>query len=166
MQLRKFTITDAERVATLVNDEAISRWTSKIPCPCTTQHIIDWIEGLKTKLNRNPYAVIVDDEIVACVSWWPEGDGDVEVGYWVGKDYWGKGLASRALAMLLELPEIPKNKRLVAKVLEGNTASERVLLKNGFVFTGECELSRMGNTVAGKAFVRKSKKTQRNNEHI
>lgn len=152
-------LTDAERVATLVNDEAVSRWTSKIPFPCTTQHIIDWIEGLKSKLNRNPYAVIVDGEIVACVSWWPDGDSDVEVGYWVGKDYWGKGLASRALAMLLALPEIPQDRRLVAKVVAGNIASERVLLKNGFAFTGECELSRMGNPVAGRAFERTSIKT-------
>ena len=160
MRLRKFRITDAERVATLVKDDAISRWTSKIPFPCTTQDIIDWIEGLERKLNRNPYAVIVDNEIIACVSLWPAGDNEIEVGYCVGKDYWGKGVASRALAMQLALPEIPQNKPLVAKVLTGNMASERVLVNNGFTFTGECELSRMGKPVAGRAFVRPALSTK------
>lgn len=154
MQLRKFTLADAERVAFLVNDEAVSRWTSKIPFPCTTQDIVDWIERVSQRADRNPYAVIENDEIVACVSWWPDGEREVEVGYWVGKDYWGKGIATRALALLLALPEIPRHKTLVAKVVVGNAASERVLRNNGFTFTGECELSRMGSPVVGRAFAR------------
>lgn len=154
MQLRKFTIADAERVALLVNDEAVSRWTSKIPFPCTTQDIIDWIVRVSNRADRNPYAVVVNDEVVACVSWWPDGESEVEVGYWVGKDYWGMGIATRALELLLALPEIPQHKTLVAKVVVGNAASERVLRKNGFTFTGECELSRMGNPVGGRAFAR------------
>ncbi len=61
-------------------------------------------------------------------------DGEVEVGYWLGRDYWGRGIATRALAAFLdELDERP----LTAGVARHNPASMRVLEKCGFVRTGE-----------------------------
>lgn len=73
------------------------------------------------------------------VSW--ERDGRREVGYWLGKEFWGKGLASAALAQLLrELTIRP----LYARVLKDNAASLRVLEKSGFVAsppTAEIEAS-------------------------
>jgi RimJ/RimL family protein N-acetyltransferase len=66
---------------------------------------------------------------VVCHSWF----GDPEVSYWIGKEYWGNGIATRALELLLdELEERP----LFARVVEDNTASIRVLEKCGFVTSG------------------------------
>jgi RimJ/RimL family protein N-acetyltransferase len=57
-----------------------------------------------------------------------------EVGYWLGRDYWGQGLATRALsAFLAQLPRRP----LHARVAKDNLASLRVLEKCGFRITGE-----------------------------
>lgn len=61
------------------------------------------------------------------VSW----DGEVgrEVGYWLGAAYWGKGLASAALQLFLELePTRP----LHAHVATHNEGSRKVLAKHGF----------------------------------
>lgn len=56
------------------------------------------------------------------------------VGYWIGREYWGKGIATRGLALLLsELPERP----LHAHVAKTNVGSVRVLEKCGFTVTGE-----------------------------
>lgn len=156
LQLRKFTLEDADRIALLVNDEAVSRWTAKIPFPYTPQHAIDWINAVANRTDRNPSAVLLANEIVACVSWWPTGENEIEVGYWVGRDYWGKGIASRGLGLMLAAPEFPRGQRVVGKVMEGNAASEKVLLANGFRFESTCPLERMGTPVPGKLFARSS----------
>jgi RimJ/RimL family protein N-acetyltransferase len=62
---------------------------------------------------------------VVCHNWF----GDPEVGYWIGKPFWGKGVASQALAELLRL--VP-TRPLYARVASDNLASIRVLEKCGF----------------------------------
>ena len=62
-----------------------------------------------------------------------EFDGP-EVSYWIGKPYWGKGVASRALsAFLLHINVYP----LYARVAKDNSGSLRVLEKCGFTRIGE-----------------------------
>ena len=61
-------------------------------------------------------------------------DGQREVGYWLDKAYWGKGIATRALALFL--PTL-HTRPLHAIVAAHNPASLRVLQKNGFVLVGE-----------------------------
>ncbi len=65
------------------------------------------------------------------VSW--EGSGQREVGYWLGRDYWGKGVATKALSMFLEQVKI---RPLYAHVAKHNSASFRVLEKCGFKVSG------------------------------
>ena len=73
---------------------------------------------------------IVDEGAVAGnVGCW-EQDGRRLVGYWVGREFWGRGLATAALAELVaEIPERP----LHAWVATTNVGSIRVLQKCGFV---------------------------------
>jgi RimJ/RimL family protein N-acetyltransferase len=57
--------------------------------------------------------------------------GDVrEVGYWLGREYWGKGIATKALSLFLNLE---KRRPLYAGVVRHNAGSLRVLEKCGFV---------------------------------
>ncbi len=66
-----------------------------------------------------------------------------EVGYWLGKEYWGKGIASQALAAFLT--EI-KTRPLYAHVAKHNIASRRVLEKCGFIVVKEDKFSNtLGN---------------------
>jgi len=60
--------------------------------------------------------------------------GEREVGYWLGKEYWGKGIASQALAQLLDFI---KTRPLYAHVAKHNVASRRVLEKCGFKVAAE-----------------------------
>jgi RimJ/RimL family protein N-acetyltransferase len=55
--------------------------------------------------------------------------GEREVGYWLGREYWGKGIASQALTQFLGLI---KTRPLYAHVAKHNQASKRVLEKCGF----------------------------------
>ena len=69
-----------------------------------------------------------DGEVAGQIGSW-EADGRRYIGYWLGREFWGRGLASAALAEYVEeLPERP----LHAWVARSNVGSVRVLEKCGF----------------------------------
>ena len=73
--------------------------------------------------------VVSDGLVVGSIGSW-DAEGERDVGYWIGRDHWGKGFATAALRAFLELePSRP----LVAHVAEHNVGSRRVLEKCGFV---------------------------------
>jgi RimJ/RimL family protein N-acetyltransferase len=77
--------------------------------------------------------IVEDGQVVGNIGSWV-ADGQRGVGYWIGRQHWGRGYATRALADLVaEVPERP----LHARVAEHNVASIRVLAKCGFSIVGE-----------------------------
>jgi RimJ/RimL family protein N-acetyltransferase len=73
--------------------------------------------------------IVHEGEVAGNIGSW-EQDGRRLVGYWVGRDFWGKGVATRALAEFVEqIPQRP----LHAWVATSNVGSIRVLEKCGFV---------------------------------
>lgn len=75
--------------------------------------------------------VVVDDEVVGSVSCF-KLDGLDAVGYWIAREHWGRGIATRALAALLQEVTV---RPLHARVAATNGASIRVLERCGFVVT-------------------------------
>ncbi len=64
-----------------------------------------------------------------------ENRGEREIGYWIGREYWGRGVATEALSQFLGLAEA--RRPLYAAVAAHNVASIRVLKKRGFTIVGE-----------------------------
>jgi RimJ/RimL family protein N-acetyltransferase len=60
--------------------------------------------------------------------------GEREVSYWIGREYWGRGIATRALAEFLD---VVTERPLFARAAKDNVASLRVLEKCGFAIAGE-----------------------------
>jgi RimJ/RimL family protein N-acetyltransferase len=86
--------------------------------------------------NITPRAILLDETFVGCISCFLI-DGKMSLGYWIDRKHWGKGIATAAVALMLEA--IQKNKEIVrieAKIFGGNGASARVLEKNNFVLEG------------------------------
>ena len=72
--------------------------------------------------------ILYDGQVAGNLGCW-EQDGARVVGYWLGRPYWGRGIATRALAAFLaQMPTRP----VVAYVVRHNVASQRVLEKCGF----------------------------------
>jgi RimJ/RimL family protein N-acetyltransferase len=62
---------------------------------------------------------------------------NAEIGYWLGQEYWGNGYATEVVQQLISIAkESKKFHKLFARTFEGNLASEKVLIKNGFVHEG------------------------------
>ena len=87
------------------------------------------------------YMTILFNEQVAgsMVSW--EMDGNQEVGYWLGREFWGKGIATEALRQFLGVVE---TRPLFAHVAKHNIGSKRVLEKCGFKVIGEDKYVNIG----------------------
>jgi RimJ/RimL family protein N-acetyltransferase len=75
----------------------------------------------------------VDGVVVGVISSWTQ-DADREVTYWLGREHWGKGLATRALEAFLE---VETTRPLHAAAAADNAGSIRVLEKCGFERVGE-----------------------------
>lgn len=74
------------------------------------------------------------------LSW--EMDGKREVGYWLGREFWGKGIATEALKQFLD--EV-KTRPLWAHVAKHNVGSRRVLEKCGFKVVGDDKYTNPAN---------------------
>ena len=72
--------------------------------------------------------ILVDGEVAGNVTSF-EFSGLREVGYWIGREHWGKGIATSALSLFLQEE---RHRPLYAGVAAGNAGSLRVLEKCGF----------------------------------
>jgi len=76
--------------------------------------------------------VTVDGEVAGNIGSWTSEDKR-EVGYWIDRAFWGRGVATEALTAFLRLEQ---TRPLYAGVAKHNLASLRVLQKCGFTATG------------------------------
>jgi RimJ/RimL family protein N-acetyltransferase len=91
-----------------------------------------FMEHWQAKVLGNPAneakTIVVDGQVAGNVVSWEQG-GRRLVGYWIGREHWGKGIATRAL---LEFLTHETTRPVHAWVAEDNVASIRVLEKCGF----------------------------------
>ncbi len=75
--------------------------------------------------------IVFDGNVAGNVVGWGPGD-ERAVGYWIGREYWGKGVATRALMLFLDHEQ---TRPLYAHVAAHHAASIRVLEKCGFTIS-------------------------------
>lgn len=90
-----------------------------------------WEQILQAPRTTNR-TILAQGQVAGHIACFPR-DGQLEVAYWLGRESWGRGLATRALRLMLELvPDRP----LLARAATDNRASLRVLEKCGFKIVG------------------------------
>lgn len=77
--------------------------------------------------------ILVNGAVAGYISQFEMFD-EPEIGYWLGEEFWGKGVATEALTQFLAMIAI---RPLFARAAKDNIASIRVLQKCGFTITGE-----------------------------
>jgi [ribosomal protein S5]-alanine N-acetyltransferase len=139
---------DAVRIAELVGDFEVARWVSTVPHPYAPEDALTWMathDAGRAADTDNPLAITTAaDGLVGMTGLHrkPEYGGLFEIGYWIGKPYWGRGYATEAGRALLAWAEARGETAFVSRHFEGNAASGKVLTKLGFVYTGERGLLR------------------------
>lgn len=126
---------DMEVLFALQSDEASARMAMVVPRSREAFEEV-WSRVLTNREAGTPGVVakviVLDEEVVGSIGCF-DMNGLLAVGYGVARRHWGRGIASRALALLLE--EMPV-RPLHACCAASNLASLRVLTRNGFVVTG------------------------------
>ncbi len=92
-----------------------------------------WATNILGRPDTRTQTIVVDSQVAGYIGSWPQ-NGARLVGYWIGKEYWGRGVATRALAAFLQLMT---ERPLYAHVARHNAGSIRVLEKSGFKFERE-----------------------------
>jgi RimJ/RimL family protein N-acetyltransferase len=144
LRLRPFRPDDASVVQRLVGDPAVASTTLNIPHPYLDGMAESWIAGHAATFSAGEAAVYAvelaaTNELVGAVALRivPE-HAKAEVGYWVGKPFWGRGYCSEAVDRLLQYGFEDRGlHRIYAHHLTRNPASGRVMQKVGMQHEGK-----------------------------
>lgn len=144
--LRQTEQRDAAAFSVLVSDFDIARMTGSIAYPyplLSAEFKIMTFHAAKRRGLAHPYAITLKgkDKLIGNTDLfkrWP--DSLWEIGYWIGRPYWGHGYMTEACAALLaEADDTLGPEDRIAGVFIDNPGSARVLEKLGFERTGEPE---------------------------
>ncbi|MFT3733145.1 MAG: GNAT family N-acetyltransferase [Hyphomicrobium sp.] len=126
---------DAARIAALAGDWDVASMTGRIPYPYSEGEAHHWVDGLAEK--EEVFGIDLDGALIGICGFMLDDDGDAELGYWIGKPYWGKGYATEAARAVMTYGFSKLGvRRFICKHLIGNDASARVIHKLGFKPTG------------------------------
>lgn len=142
LRLRPFVAADAPAVAALAGDAEVSRYLLHVPHPYPAglaeewiaAHGDTWIQG-----HGGTWAVALPDATLigtASLRWVRRHD-HAELGYWLGRRFWGQGYALEAARGVLDVAFTTLGcARVFAQHLAGNERSARVLTKLGMTAEG------------------------------
>lgn len=143
--LRPPFVEDAAQIATLLNHKDMAWSLGRVPYPYTAADAETWLQDVPAKWQSDTaYTMAVtlpDNGLIGCVSLRLLPMDVWEVGYWLGKPWWGMGYTTEAAKAVLDWAERDLSiSRFSSGHFTDNPASGRTLLKLGFTPVGETEL--------------------------
>ena len=112
---------EANRMAAFVGKEPRDR-------PAFDAH---W-EKILNSAENTTRTIMADGEVAGHIACYPD-EGHLEVTYWIGREFWGNGVATQALRSMLDLVE---ERPIFGRAAADNIGSIRVLQKCGFKIIG------------------------------
>ena len=133
---RPITGADASRIAHLAGDWDIARMTSRIPHPYSLIDADLWIASIED--DEFVRGIELDGELIGAIGYIESDGGVAEIGYWIGKPWWGRGFATEAArAMVDHCFAAGGFRRLTCGHFIDNPRSARVIAKLGFRRVGK-----------------------------
>jgi [ribosomal protein S5]-alanine N-acetyltransferase len=130
LTLRPFRPEDVAEFAHLAGDWAVASMTSDIPYPFSPTQAVAWIRPVRGEAR---FAIEVDGRLVGGAGFYRLRSGAAELGFWLGRPWWGRGYATEATQAVVRYGF--EERRLPAfssSHFVDNEASARVLFKLGF----------------------------------
>lgn len=135
---RYWNLNDLDRLIRLGNDASVARFMSDLfPHPYTREAGEKFIQWTLQHCPSFIQAILVDGTLAGSIGIHPQSDilrSNAEIGYWLGREYWGQHIATEAVGKMVPLgfSHYPQIRRIFGRVFSENPASQRVLEKNGF----------------------------------
>ncbi len=135
--LRAPVISDAARVSLLAGDFEVASLTGTIPHPYSEEMAADWIRSHQDGEEGVAFAIDLGGDLIGCVGYRAYDEVHAEMGYWLGKPYWGFGFATEAArALIRHVFQTEGFDYLTCGHFRENPASARVIAKLGFEPSG------------------------------
>lgn len=141
--LRRFTLDDASDVQRLAGEWEVARTLLSVPHPYEEGMAEEWITDHPSEFERGEgvhFALVLSERgelCGACGLVINLRDANAELGYWIGKPYWGRGYATEAAREVVRYGfEQLWLHRIYAAHFGTNPASGRVLEKIGMTYEG------------------------------
>lgn len=137
IKLRPLALSDKLVLATLVNNKKIwDNLRDYIPHPYDESDAKFFINLTQKECPRQNFGIAYNDELCGVIGLIPQKDvhkKSAEIGYWIGEPYWGKGIATKAVALIINYGfEKLDLIRIYSGVFGFNKASMKVLEKNNY----------------------------------
>ncbi|MFW6013568.1 MAG: GNAT family N-acetyltransferase [Candidatus Nanoarchaeia archaeon] len=155
--LRKLKLKDTDDIYSCVNDKEVIKWLVSLPWPYKREHAKEFIKksfSQKKKKTAFDFAICFPDDnrVIGCISLnkIDNVNRKAEIGYWLSRKHWGKGIMSEALWLIerFAFKDLKLN-RIYAYVLEENRSSAGVLEKRSFKNEGKL---RKNQKIRGKYY--------------
>jgi len=91
--LRPFRTGDAREFARLAGDWAVASMTSDIPYPFSAAQAMGWLRPVRGEAR---FAIELDGQLIGGAGYYRRPSGVAELGFWLGRPWWGQGLATEA----------------------------------------------------------------------
>jgi [ribosomal protein S5]-alanine N-acetyltransferase len=146
-RIRPWQEDDAASLAQHANDPGVwQNMRDAFPHPYDVADATAFIAAARQRVPDSFFAIAVDNAAVGGIGYTMHTDVErvsAEIGYWLGRRYWGRGIMSAALAAFTEavFARHPELTRLYAVPFATNPASARVLEKAGYRLEGHLRLS-------------------------
>jgi RimJ/RimL family protein N-acetyltransferase len=132
---------DAPALAQHADDREVWRnLRDRFPHPYRLADAEQWIRGSRSGAPSPTWVITVEDRAIGAISLHPGEDvhrRDAEIGFWLGRAWWGRGIASAAVPVVTRHAfEQLGCRRVHACVFAWNLASARVLAKSGYQLEG------------------------------
>lgn len=122
---------DIRRIAELAGDWDVARMTGRVPYPYSEALAREWITGLQE--GEFVRGIEYGGKLVGVCGYTPGRRKTAEIGYWIGKPYWGQGFATEAAQAIVDhCFRTAGLARLTCCHFVENHASARVIAKLGF----------------------------------
>ncbi len=136
--LRAPRVADIGVIAALANDRRIAANTARIPHPYAVADAERFVASVNRRDGEASFVICLDSAPIGGCGLDPHGDDNaIEIGYWLGVSYWGRGFATEAVRAVIDhaFGELAHD-TLQAGARVSNPASRRVLEKCAFQRTG------------------------------
>jgi RimJ/RimL family protein N-acetyltransferase len=152
---------DAPQIAELAGDFNVAAMTARMPHPYGLADAEAFVARCEARDARVEPTFAIEHRqfgVIGVLGFHPGTGGRLEVGYWLGRPFWGRGYATEALKAALVWAKADWGKgALWAGHFADNRASGGVLVKAGFLYTGDVErmdcAARGGEPVATRMMV-------------
>lgn len=152
ISLRKWEMRDLGDLVRLADNPKIaSNLTDGFPHPYTTEKGNSFIQMAQQNSPLTLFAIEWNGNLVGGIGIHPQVDiycKNAELGYWIGEPFWGKGIATTAIAQIVKYSfENFEIDRIFARPFGRNAASQKALEKSGFILEAKFDKTIFKNGV-------------------